>query len=489
GQGAGGQGGRGQDLGHSGEDTETRRHEDAETSQSPHLLISPPPHLPTHLILDAIAQNPTAAHHQEALQALQRIEQLQQQQAPQKAIAAAYYAIGRLYRDHLEQGSVTGTLTLAIQFHEQTLVWLEEDSTLWSDVLNDLGNLYWMQAHDAVGADLQLASLEQAVQVYEQALSKTSSQNHPQTYAMIQNNLGSAFGDLAQYREPAENLRKSVLAYETALRYRSLNDDPARYAATQNNLGTTCWNLAQHQQPVAHLTQAIAAYQEAVRYYTAEREPLHYAMIQNNLGTAFWNLAQHTKSGSGSAKPDSASPETLLRQAIAAYQNALIYRTLDAAPAAYAATQNNLGTAHWNLATLSNAPQEERREQLQQATTAYEAAITAVETLSTRTGQRPALTFDVFATHNNLGLAYYQLAIDQHSALDPAKRQKYLERSLKSHLQALQNWEPLSDFYQSTLDHVIQTVRTFYTECGIQGQNLALSQIPAHLLPEIMRRL
>ncbi|NJK52767.1 MAG: hypothetical protein HC936_07945 [Leptolyngbyaceae cyanobacterium SU_3_3] len=47
--------------------------------------------------------------------------------------------------------------------------------------------------------------------------------------------------------------------------------------------------------------------------------------------------------------------------AIGAYRIALIYRTLEVAPSAYAATQNNLGTAYWHLANQPSTHYEELR--------------------------------------------------------------------------------------------------------------------------------
>jgi tetratricopeptide (TPR) repeat protein len=442
------------------------------------------------LILEAIAEDDSATH-RTGWQQVQQIEQLHQQGAPQQALAASCYALARGYRESLEQGDLSGhTLAIAIAAHQETLAWLEHHAALGADVANDLGNLYWMQSRSAVEADVQLSSLEQAIQSYHLALTKSDPQTTPHTYAMIQNNLGSAYGDLAQYREPAENLQKSVLAYETALRYRSYEEDPARYAATQNNLGTACWNLAQHQQPVPRLQQAITAYQSALQFYTPDQEPMAYAMIQNNLGTAYWNLAQYIKPSRTQNRTDSEeSPEHLLQLAIAAYHNALTYRTLEAAPDAFAATQNNLGTAYWDCSNLPATSPEQRRKLVQQAISAYEAAIAAVDQLSAQNGHRPPLTFDVFATYNNLGLSYYQLACDRHTNLKPAQRLSYLEKALDHHLQALQGWEAQSDFHQLTLGYVVQTLRGFYTECGIQGQTVGLSKIPAQLLPEIMAKL
>ena len=313
---------------------------------------------------------------------------------------------------------------------------------------------------------------------------------------MIQNNIGSAYGDMARFRIPEESLQQSVTAYELALRYRLLQDDPARYAATQNNLGTAYWNLAQHQQPVRRLKQAIASYFEALRYYTPDCEPMHYAMIQNNLGTAYWNLAQQPQAnlGVGTVKGKSLSAADLLQRAIAAYGAALAYRTLDVAPAAYAATQNNLGAAYWQLASLLDGQPDQRHELFQQAIVAYKAAISAVEylaadSLAADSAQMPALSFDPAATHNNLGLAYYQLAIDKHKRDSSAQRSASLEAALRHHLHALQAWQAQPELYQTVFSYVIQTMRAFHNEFGTKGQTVALSQIPANLLPEVLKQL
>lgn len=88
-----------------------------------------------------------------------------------------------------------------------------------------------------------------------------------------------------------------------------------------------------------------------------------------------------------------------------------------------------------------------------------------------------------------MGLAYYHLAMDKHDRPAEAQRSSYLEFALTYHLQALHGWEQQPDFYQTAFSHVLQAVRAFYSEFGMKGQNLALSKIPATLLPELMKRL
>ncbi|OLP18958.1 hypothetical protein BST81_06895 [Leptolyngbya sp. 'hensonii'] len=414
---------------------------------------------------------------------LEEIEQLGQQPASNLELAIACRNLGNYYRDRVEQGEGSdANLNLAIQAYEQVLICLDHSSLplsqtaasphpLLPDVLNDLGNLYWMLSRQLTNPDQKLGQLSQSIETYRAALKHLDVTTQSMSYAMIQNNLGAAYGDLARHQDTVDNLQQSIAAYQEALRHRQPAVDPLKYASTQNNLGTAYWHLAQHQQPKTRLREAIAAYSDALQYYNPEQEPLNYAMIQNNLGTAYWNLAQFEQ------------PDKLLELAVTAYQAALVYRTAEAVPTAHAATQNNLGTAYWHLAGRSKDNPAARQDYLQQAIVAYTAAIQTAHRVTS------PLTFDVFATQNNLGLAYYQMATDKQFPLEKAQRSAHLEAALHHHLQALQGWQAQPEYYQTALGYVMQTIRAFYNELGLQGQNLALSKVPGHLLREILPRI
>ena len=210
-------------------------------------------------------------------------------------------------------------------------------------------------------------------------------------------------------------------------------------------------------------------------------------MLQTNVGTAYWNLAQHNAS------------EKLLRPAINAYQNALKYYSQETHPVACAATQNNLGIAYWHLAERLQNPKI-RVKVLKRACTSYEVALTLAQQFSPT-----QLSFDPKATHNNLGLAHYQLGTDQQLDIESAERQTHLETALHHHLVAGQFLQPILKQEQtphqktvkvektkgqhSELGYLIRTLRALYQESGFSGQNRALSHIPSHLLPEILRAL
>ncbi len=394
------------------------------------------------------------------------------------------------------------TLSLAIAAYEQVLARLGDDLSLLPDLLNDLGNFYWLQSR--LQTATAIPNLEQAVVCYETALEHLQAGgNAPNaliTLNRLYNNLGTACSDLARYREPAANLQKAIASYTATLEHTAPEpltlDQIKAYALSHNNLGTAYWNLAQHQEPTQQLKNAIAAYQQAQHYWElslqqedAEATRLNYGMIHNNLGTAYWNLAQYEQ------------PEHYLLMAVWSYQIALQYRTLSAAPNAHAATQNNLGTTYWHLAhcpTCYPTPQTPATEASstvsRTATTqdhylhcciqAYEAALATIAQLT-----HPMLSFDRFATHHNLGLAYRQVIT--HGSQQPGMIHplQALEAALEHHSQAWQGWQNQPEQAQTAVNAIIEVIRSLYNEGGLSKQNAALAKVPPRVLPEILRRL
>ncbi|MCU0548890.1 MAG: tetratricopeptide repeat protein [Leptolyngbya sp. Prado105] len=420
----------------------------------------------------------------EPLQFLQQIEDLHQQRASAATIARLYRQIGDWYRDRFDAARPnSGHLTIVIRAYEQALKLIDMKSEEVPDLLNDIANLYWIKARCGEGA--VATNLEKALKAYQFAIDRSDPTLQPQTYAMIQNNLGSVYSDLAGVRSPEENLQHAIEAYKSSIEYRPFETDPSRYAATQNNLGTAYWNLAQHRTPMFNLQSAVLAYNEALRYYTPDREPMHYAMLQNNLGTAYWNLSRCDQ-----ATQELAMAEDFLHLAIGAYRVALIYRTLEAAPTAYAATQNNLGTAYWHLANQDSTHYDDRATYMLCAIDAYQEALSAVQYLmAANTAYAPTLSFDLSATHHHIALAYHQMAIDQRAALETKERSQFLHHALKHQVRAAQGWQDQPDFQPSAVGQLGQIVKGIYEREGIQGQTQALSQIPPAFLPHVMREL
>ncbi|MCJ8283146.1 MAG: tetratricopeptide repeat protein, partial [Rivularia sp. ALOHA_DT_140] len=200
---------------------------------------------------------------------LQEIEGLHVQKADDKDIGAAYYRLGNIYRVRIEQGQSTlENLMVAILAYQESISY-DDSSTVVPDVLNDLGTLYWMLYRTPPNSEEGPSYIEQGIEFYELALRLISPETHSETYARVQNNLGTAYGDLARFNNPDQNWQNAVTAYTEALRFRTAEMEPLKYAACQNNLGTAYWHLANQPdtdkyEKLNYLKMCIEAYDEAL---------------------------------------------------------------------------------------------------------------------------------------------------------------------------------------------------------------------------------
>ena len=403
---------------------------------------------------------------------LWEIEQLHIQKAKGEELGVAYQHLGNFYRLQIEQGQATvENLMIAILAYQEAVNY-DESSPQLPDILNDLGTLYWILHRIPDNSQEAEIYIQQGIDFYKLALKLITGDTQPETYARIQNNLGTAYGDLAGFANAVENWNLAVVAYDEALRYRQEDIEPLKYAACQNNLGTAYWHLGQYTQPVEHLTKAIATYRLAVIHYPPTDEPLKYGMIQNNIGTAYWNLSQYEQ------------PVENLQLAIQVYNEALKYRTSVDVPQAYAATQNNLGIAYWHLANQPQTTREDQQKLIKLCIHAYAEAVNIAHSLSNL-----PLNFDLYLTHNNLALAHHDLVTNLSFNGDKKTISQHLEAALENHLHALSGFDRKTENYQTTISYIISTIRAFHNELGIQGQNLALSKLPGQLLPDVLPKL
>ncbi|MFA8016102.1 tetratricopeptide repeat protein [Bremerella cremea] len=223
-------------------------------------------------------------------------------------------------------------LVQAITCYERALrVYTEADFPQdWAMTQNNLGNAYGDLPTGDRGANLReaIACCERALRVYTEA-------DFPQAWATTQNNLGNAYGDLPTGDRGA-NLREAIACYERALRVRTEADFPQAWAMTQNNLGTAYQELPTGDRG-ANLRAAIDCYARALRVYTETGFPQAWAMTQNNLGTAYKNLPTGDRG-------------TNLREAIACYERALRVHTEADLPGGFADTTANLSIIEWYIA-------------------------------------------------------------------------------------------------------------------------------------------
>lgn len=134
------------------------------------------------------------------------------------------------------------------------------------------------------------AQFPDAVRKYHSALRVFTAAKFPREYAILHNNLATAYLSMTMGDE-SSRMREAlaVQSYESALCAIALDTHPAEYAMLQNNLGNALqYSSSAH--PVENNLRALEAYQEALRVRTPRERPHEYANTISNMANALRNL-------------------------------------------------------------------------------------------------------------------------------------------------------------------------------------------------------
>lgn len=139
-------------------------------------------------------------------------------------------------------------------------------------------------------AGVNRARITDAISAYQRALRTFDRKRHPAEFAILQNNLATAFLSIPLADERAK-MREAlaVRAFEEGLTVVDIVDHPAEFAMLQNNLGNAL-QYASSSHTVANNLRALEAYDEALRVRTRETRPLEYANTISNKANCLWNL-------------------------------------------------------------------------------------------------------------------------------------------------------------------------------------------------------
>lgn len=214
-------------------------------------------------------------------------------------------------------------------------------------------------ALQAVPAD-DLAPLKDAQRNLEAARDILKHDGTPEEMAEIEMNLGLVLQSLASAN--AVPITAAIAAYQRALRTFDAKAFPKEYAILQNNLATAFLSIPFSDER-AKMREALAvqAFQEGLKVVNIIDHPSEYAMLQNNLG----NALQYVSS--------SHSVENCLR-ALDAYDEALKVRTRATTPAEYANTIANYANCLRNLPDDVARPEHGNRKNLDKALQQYREA-------------------------------------------------------------------------------------------------------------------
>jgi tetratricopeptide (TPR) repeat protein len=134
------------------------------------------------------------------------------------------------------------------------------------------------------------ARIADAIAAYQRSLRTFNAHAYPVEFAILQNNLATAFLSVPLTDERAK-IREAlaVQCFEAALEVVNLVDHPTEYAMLQNNLGNAL-QYASSSHALENNLRAIAAYDEALRVRTRANAPLEYANTIANKANCLWNL-------------------------------------------------------------------------------------------------------------------------------------------------------------------------------------------------------
>ena len=324
-------------------------------------------------------------------------------EAQEQPIASALITFGRRIQN-FSAAHQEINLELAIAAYLTALQIYDDDipPNTWALVQSNLGGAYYERIREDPSENLELA-----IHCLKQALTVYSREEFPTEWARVQNNLGSACSDRIQHNR-TENLQRAIAAYQQALKVRTRQTFPTEWAMTQVNLGSL-YSERTDGDRAQNLEQAIDTLQQALQVLDKAADPLQWAAAQQNLGNAY------------SERIEGDIAENL-EQAIAAYQRTLKIYTPENFPSDWATAQMNIGAAYRDRIRGT------RTENLKQALIANQNALTIIT--------RENAPIEWATLQNGLGNTY---------SAQEENRAETIEQAIGAYQQALQIFTP-SDF-------------------------------------------
>jgi tetratricopeptide (TPR) repeat protein len=134
------------------------------------------------------------------------------------------------------------------------------------------------------------ARIGDAIAAYQRALRVFDRARYPVEFAILQNNLATAFLSMPLVDERSK-MREAlaVQAFEEGLKVVTLIDHPSEYAMLQNNLGNAL-QYASSRHATENNLRALEAYDESLKVRTRETAPLEYANTIANKANCLMNL-------------------------------------------------------------------------------------------------------------------------------------------------------------------------------------------------------
>ncbi|WP_410222800.1 CHAT domain-containing protein, partial [Limnospira platensis] len=236
----------------------------------------------------------------------------------------------------------------------------------WATTQMNLGTTYLSRIRGE-----RAENLERAIAFLEASLEVYTREAFPYEWAGTQNNLGYAYQAHVAItyteEERAKNLERAITFLETSLQVYTREAFPYEWARTQMNLGITYLSRIRGEQ-AENLERAIAFLETSLQVYTREAFPEDWARTQMNLGTTYLSRIWGERTEN-------------LDRAIVYSEAALEVYTRNAFPQEHAKNLSVLGLTYQAQSHYYSNNPIKKRTALQNAYTAFEQALDAVEYL------------------------------------------------------------------------------------------------------------
>ena len=198
-----------------------------------------------------------------------------------------------------------------------------------------------MVYHDLAGD--RRGPLKEAVNCYQDALRVFTRDDHPEPFALAQNNLGLAY--LAMPLASADDKLRIAVAVQALREARSVYDPethPDAWASTTVNLANAL-QRAPTSTPDEHLWQAVHLYEDVLKVRTQASDPAGYARVVANQGNALAHLGAFAEAVPRLEEAQALFSANGLDDAVKALQGTLdeIRTRIDAAPSSSESTAAN----------------------------------------------------------------------------------------------------------------------------------------------------
>jgi tetratricopeptide (TPR) repeat protein len=137
--------------------------------------------------------------------------------------------------------------------------------------------------------------LNKSMEAYKKILPVLKRQEAPLEWALMMHNIAMVFQDLGEHSEGSRTLERSITAYNNALTQRSANVVPLQWALSQNNAAVALQVLGEIQQDTKILEDAVVSYGNACHKLTQSKHAVAWVITTGNLGSVRTILAEKTQ--------------------------------------------------------------------------------------------------------------------------------------------------------------------------------------------------